>query len=83
MNIKEANYCLMLGQCLKAWRQYRGFSIAHLTRLSEISREQVNRMETGERNFSFLYAVRICEALGITIQQLTDLEFPSDIQDAP
>ncbi len=63
------NY-LVLGKRIKEYRRMNGYSQAKLAELSKVSVSYIAKVEVGIRKLNLESAVNICEAFGITINQL-------------
>ena len=55
---------------LKKWREKRGFSVRKLGELASVTHVTVVRMESGKLDPRFSTVLRLCGALGITVDQL-------------
>jgi len=60
----------VLGKRIKEYRRMKGYSQARLAELSKVSVSYIAKAEVGIRKLNLETAVNICEAFGITMNQL-------------
>jgi len=55
---------------MRAARQEKGLSQSELSKLVGVSRQTINMVESGEYNTTLALCIRICEALGCTLNDI-------------
>ena len=55
---------------MRAARQEKGLSQSELSKLVGVSRQTINMVESGEYNPTLALCIKICEALGCTLNDL-------------
>lgn len=72
----QRNQLKILGQRLKRIRIEQGLTQKELSFRIEKELQSISRVELGDTNPSFLYLMKMCEGLGVTINDvLKDLDF--------
>ncbi len=71
----------VLGKRIKEYRRMKGYSQARLAELSKVSVSYIAKVEVGIRKLNLEAAVNICEAFGITMNQLLVGNAPSTSND--
>ena len=59
-----------MNEKMKSARQAKGLSQSELSKLVGVSRQTVNMVESGEYNPTLALCIKICEALGCTLNDL-------------
>ncbi len=68
---------------MKLQRALQGLTQAHLAELSGITRKSINAIEMGHMVPSTVLALRLAHALGVTVEQLFQLEAAPASEDQP
>ena len=67
---EKTPYNLEIGKVIRAEREKKGWSQAHLAEQADISHNFIARIERSELGTSLLVADKICQALGMSIDKL-------------
>jgi putative transcriptional regulator len=62
---------------LREWREARELTQQELARKVRVSRQSINALETGKYRPSTVLALKLCDVLGVRVEDLFGLE-PSD-----
>jgi putative transcriptional regulator len=74
-NRVDSRHLKVLGQRLKKVRVEKGLSLGDLGLIIDKDRQSIFRVESGEINIGYLYLLKLCEGLEISISELLkDLE---------
>ncbi len=70
----------LLGENIKRLREERDLSQEQLANLVNVSQSKISHCETGARGISFMLAVEIARALGISVNELVPLAEQSSVE---
>ena len=64
---------------LKTYREARNFTVAELARASDVPRETIHRLESGERGPSWRVVQRLAKALGVRVDDFVEDRQPAEL----
>jgi transcriptional regulator with XRE-family HTH domain len=67
---RQSPELIALGSAIKKCRLEKDISQEHLALLAGIDRSYLGRVERGDNNAAALTLIKICSALGMTLEQL-------------
>lgn len=72
-NLQEAEKLKILGAQIRKWREAKGLTQERFSSVAGFTRSYVTKIETGNRNISFLLLLKVISVLDVSEQELSTI----------